>query len=172
MKASFRTTLASSPARPSLSVVNRGAPPAGVSRNRALREQPVGDELNVAARRDVLESLQVAALLHPARFPAAHARPDRELVVALDEASQDQAPGLLCVAGKPDALEGDGRQDDVAVRGDPALGVPEGVPTGIVLHAVGDVAVRLHAVGVDVEPVHVPVVVEGVDVQDHAVVAA
>ena len=117
-----------------------------------------------------LKPFQVAALLYVARFAAAHARPHGELVVALDETAEHQPPDLLFVAGEADALEGDGGQDRIAIRGEPALGVPEGVPTGIVLDPVGDVAVGLYSVRVDVEPVHVPVVVKSIDIEDHAVI--
>ncbi len=81
----------------------------------------------------------------------------------------DTPPLLLCVR-KPERLEWNRDQDDVAVAGDLRLAAPEPLPTEVVAVAVGGDAVELNGVSVHVEPIGVAVVVKRIDVDGDPVV--
>ena len=65
------------------------------------REEAIRNELYVSSRRDVADPLQVTTLTCPTRIPAvSDVRPRVKFIVALDEAPNDDAPGLLRCVGE------------------------------------------------------------------------
>ncbi len=135
-------------------------------------KEAIGNELHVAARRDLLQATQVCGLAGQPDDILRHPRPESLLEVAGDIALQQNAPGLHIGIGKSQALERHGDPNDVPLRRELAARVPHSieaevlVPIGFVVNAVA-----LHAQRVDLELVHAVVLVEGVEPQINEVVA-
>ena len=91
-------------------------------------------------------------------------------VVAHDEAEETHSPYLLLALREAQAAEGNRNEDNIAVRGDLASAVPQGFEGSIIADAVGGAAVKLHSIGIYVEPVGMLAIVECVDVERYAVV--
>ena len=137
----------------------------------AARKQPVGNELQVAARRDVLVNLHIRKLPHELRKAAARdKRPHREFVVAINEPPHHDAPNLLRRIRKSQAAERYRLQHHVSVLRELRLRVPQRLETRIVALPVRGDSVELNRVRIDVEPVRVFAVVKGIDIDRHAVV--
>src|SRR5207247_5399598 len=74
----------------------------------------VGIELHVAARRDVLQSLQRGCLVEAPLNAVRNARPEQIFVRTWDGTVEDDAPTLLSARRKTEALERDRHQYDIA----------------------------------------------------------
>src|SRR6266700_1064236 len=108
--------------------------------------QAVGNELGVAARRNVVESADGRELLRKSFNALRHVRPVIVLTLAENHAVEGDAPGLLRTIRKAQALEGNGKEHDITAAGqNAARGVPQRVETVVVALALGVDGVGLHA---------------------------
>ncbi len=87
----------------------------------------VGDELNVASRRNVFQPGHGGGLVHASLDAVGNPRPEQVFAGARNPAVQNDAPRLLRVGGEAQALERDGHQDEIAARGELGVGAPHRV---------------------------------------------
>src|SRR5690349_3694481 len=133
-------------------------------------EQAIGNELDVAARRNVVESADGRELLRKPFNALRHVRPVIVLALAENHAVEGDAPGLLRTVRKTQALERNGKKRHVAIVQDAAEAVPQRVETIVVALAFGINRVRLHTEGVGEEIVGAVKIVKGVKQHADAVV--
>ena len=98
-------------------------------------------------------------------------RPIGFLAIASDDASQRDAPRLRGRAREPKAPERDDDAHHVAVRREPAFGLPHGVEAQVLILSLGEDAVELHAERIGHEHVGPLAVAERIQVHDDGVVA-
>src|SRR5262249_19107008 len=104
-----------------------------------------GNDLNVAAKRNLFKPLGCCHLLSKAFDSTSYVRPERLLVAARNEPDQSNAPSLDIIACEPQALERDRKQHNVSIRGQPSLGMPKRVEVEIIVLTLGGYPVRLYS---------------------------
>jgi len=165
----------------------REAPPAlrealGLALDRASIQNVLLQKMGEASAALLPQWLSGHALVFPAERNVARARQlnpgasvlnfyyDRQDMV-LRGVAERKSPLLLCRIGKSQGAERNRSQHDIAVGGDHGVAVPKALPGKVVADPVGGDTVKLHSVGVHVEPKGVAMVVHGVDADCDAVVA-
>ena len=129
----------------------------------------VRDRLKVAARRDVFDAVDNRGLSEPRGHSRGTGGPVDLLVLPRDASIKEYAPLLLGSRGKPEALERNPEQDDVAGRRPLRVRMPHRVPREIPALPFGVRAVGLHAVCVHLESVRMLQIAERIDVDGHGV---
>ena len=166
VSASLTTALPSTPARAEFCVTRTPSSP----RTLAVAKSPYGMILEVPSGRDALQPFHGGHLLAEARDAPRDVGPERGLVRARNDPTHGHAPRLRRRVAEAEALERDLHHDDVAVRGQAAVRLPQGVVAEIVV-----LALRRDAIQLDAERVHdelvrpSPVVVGIQEDRDHVV---
>ena len=138
----------------------------GVVQEVRAGEGRVGNELQIAAGRNIFQPAQVAELLVEAIHLLRHVRPEGVLIVDGDQPEQRETPGLSGGAREAQAAERDGHHGRISLRSQAACGIPQRIEAEIVALALGLDPVRLHAVRIHEELIAALAIVIGV--QDHA----
>ncbi len=133
-------------------------------------QQSVGNELDVASRRDIFQTIDGSELLRQSCDALRHIRPVIVFALAEDYAIKGHSPGLLRRVRKPQALEGDGKENDVAVVQDAPGVSPQCVEAVVVSLALGVDRIGLDPQGIREKIVGAVKVAVGVQEDAHAVV--
>ena len=134
------------------------------------RQQPIGNQLNIAARRNMLESADWRELLGKALHPLRHIGPIVVLALAQNRAIEGHAPCLLRLVRKTQALERNGEPDDVAVPRQASFGVPYRIEAEVVALTFRINCVLLNSQRVRKIVVGAMLVMEGVQEDSDAIV--
>src|SRR5229473_3536501 len=133
-------------------------------------EQAVRNELHVAAGRNVIDPADRFELLRNSLHALRDVGTIIVLALAQNDAGECKTPGLLRCMWKTQALEGDRKPHDVAVRRQPAFIIPESVKTVIVGLPFGIYGVLLNTERIRIEDISAVVVAKGIEQNADAVV--
>src|SRR5262249_32946926 len=108
-------------------------------------KKSVGNELNIATRRDVFKPLEWRELLRQPGNALCHVRPLVVFAFPQDRTVQRDTPGLLGTVRKAQTLERYREENDVAILRHAAGAAPQGVEAVIVALTFGVDGIGLHA---------------------------
>src|SRR5215470_1912943 len=94
-------------------------------------QQSVGNELNVAGRRNAVDPGGGRSLIEPPLDAIGDSRPKQILIGARNAAVQNDPPLLFVIPGEPQALKGNFHEQQVALVRKPAFGIPNRIERGI-----------------------------------------
>src|SRR4030095_7002067 len=117
----------------------------GLIEKSSTSEEAVGDDLNIATGRDLLQAVQFSQLLRESGEVASDVWKPGALIVSRYVAQESDTPGLNVGVVKTQALEGNRHPYHVAICGNPAIGVPERIEAHIVVLALGGNSIKLNS---------------------------
>src|SRR6267143_5749696 len=127
-----------------------------------IRQQSIGNQLNISPGRDVFQAAGRGELLRQICHALRDVRPVVVFALAQNRAIERDAPGLLRLVGEAQALERNREENNVAVLGDAPAVAPESIETEIVALALSVDGIRLHAEGIREKIISTVKVPEGV----------
>ena len=142
---------------------------AGIERAEAAHH-PVGNQFDIAPGRNSFQAVKSRSLAEAAFNPVRNVGPESVFSVTGDAAIEDEAPLLMLIRGKAQALERNRHPNYKAAAGDFSSGIPNGVERGIevalrllLARGFGPDGVPLHAQWGRLKGVGATAVVEGVE---------
>ncbi len=127
--------------------------------------------MEIAPWRDLLQPVEAAGLIETALDIVGHLRPERRFIVPRDVPHQQNTPLLQVLRGETQAAKGDGHVHHIAALSEAPLGVPHRVEGRVEALPLGPHGIPLNAQGVGEKGKCLPLVVVGIQLDLHGLVA-